>query len=80
MEHLGPRIARLAKIRYGTQRGLAEAVGVSPATVRNWARNYSHPSLHMIVRVADALGLTVDQLLRQDPLRLEIRISSTEEI
>lgn len=45
-----------------TQGQVAEAVGVSSMTVSRWERNANEPGLYQFRRLADALGVEVDEL------------------
>jgi transcriptional regulator with XRE-family HTH domain len=63
-ETLGRRIARLRKAAGLTQRGLAEKAGVSLSTLRNWEQGAREPLASAVVKLADALGVTADEVLR----------------
>lgn len=45
-----------------TQKELADLVGVSVMTILNWEKGHSTPSLIMWKKVAEVLGLEVNQL------------------
>lgn len=45
-----------------SQQELADRVGASVASVGNWENGDCMPSLRTTVRIADALGATLDQL------------------
>jgi transcriptional regulator with XRE-family HTH domain len=45
------------------QEQLAQALGVSRPTVANWERGTKHPGLPLLLRLADVLGVSLDELL-----------------
>ena len=42
---------------------LAEQIGVAQATMSKWVTNSSQPSLEMLVKIANALDVTLDELV-----------------
>lgn len=50
-----------------TYTALAREAGCNSITVRNMERNFSHTTSSLLVRVADALDVTVDQLVADYP-------------
>ena len=44
---------------------LAEKIGKDPATVSKWVTNTTQPSLEAIISIANALGVSVQELVRQ---------------
>ncbi len=47
-----------------TNRWLANELGKDEATVSNWCTNKSQPSLETIIRIAQLLGVELNQLVR----------------
>ena len=47
-----------------TQEQLAELIGVTQGTVAQWENGLTHPSFEKIPKVANALGITVEELLK----------------
>lgn len=45
-----------------TQKELAELVGVTEATVSNWERGITAPSIRLWKKVADVLGILMQEL------------------
>lgn len=45
---------------------LAERIGKDPATVSKWVTNTTQPSLEALIAIANALEVTVQDLVRQD--------------
>ena len=46
-----------------SQSQLAEAAGVSQAWISNFMRGYKTPSVAVMLRIADYLGITLDKLM-----------------
>lgn len=45
---------------------LAERIGKDPATVSKWVTNTTQPSLEALIAIANALEVTVQDLVRQE--------------
>lgn len=45
-----------------TQAALAETIGVDAQSIVNWEKGVYMPSLRTTVKLADALGISIDQL------------------
>lgn len=63
---LGERIATLRKKRGWTQGILAEKVGVHSNHITRWETNRMRPSITTLRRIAEALGVTLDELLDEE--------------
>ncbi|HHX27497.1 MAG TPA: helix-turn-helix transcriptional regulator [Firmicutes bacterium] len=63
MAVIGKRIKRLREQRERKQRDLAKQLGVSQATLSNWERGFSEPPYAMLVKLAEALGVSPADLL-----------------
>ena len=61
---LGAMIASLRKERQMTQLELAEQLGVTDKAVSKWERNLSCPDIAAIPKLADILGVSVEELRR----------------
>lgn len=61
---LGETISQLRRERQLTQAELAEKMGVTDKAVSKWERNLSCPDLSSIPRLAEALGVGVDELIQ----------------
>ena len=59
---IGERIRRVRKNRGWTQAGLAETVGGSTANITNIEKAKTKLSLNMVVRIADVLGVSIDEM------------------
>lgn len=62
-----------------TQKQLAEQLHISDRTVSKWERGAGFPDIALLESVADALGLSVLELLRGEKLRQEEQISPASE-
>ena len=47
-----------------TSKWLAEQLGVNPSTVSKWCTNTSQPPLETLIQIAQHLGVTTQDLLR----------------
>lgn len=61
---LGKMIAALRKEKGMTQSALAEKMGVTDKAVSKWERDLSCPDIMLLPRLAETLGVTVDELLQ----------------
>jgi transcriptional regulator with XRE-family HTH domain len=59
---MGQRIKDLRDRRGMTQEGVARAAGVTLGAVRKWEKGTRAPSFEMAIRLARALGCTLDEL------------------
>ena len=50
-----------------SQPALARAAGIPVGTLRNWEQNVREPRLPAAVKLADALGCTLDELAGRTP-------------
>ncbi|MBR6826307.1 MAG: helix-turn-helix transcriptional regulator [Oscillospiraceae bacterium] len=60
---LSQNICKLRKSRSMTQEQLAEALGVTFASVSKWERDVATPDLHFIAEMADLFRVSVDSLI-----------------
>lgn len=49
-----------------SQEELAEKLFVSRQSVSKWENGQNYPSIEIIIKISDLLGLTIDELLRSD--------------
>src|SRR5258706_12254863 len=61
--HLARNLAALRHVRGQTQDALAKAAGVPRSTIANLESGEGNPSLAVLVKVASALGVPIDELL-----------------
>lgn len=60
---LGQRIAEARKARGLTQEALATELSVSPQAVSKWENDLTCPDISLLPKLAELLGLSVDELL-----------------
>ncbi len=61
---LGEMISSLRKEKNMTQNNLAEKMNVTDKAVSKWERNISCPDVNSIPKLAEVLGVSVDELLK----------------
>lgn len=49
-----------------TNKWLAEQLGKDPATISKWCTNSAQPNLETLIEIAKFLGVTVNDLIRQE--------------
>ena len=75
----GSTIAALRKEKGMTQLELAQSMGVTDKAVSKWERNLSFPDVASLPRLAEQLGVSVDELLeaktsaQEEPVRSKVR-------
>lgn len=68
---LGTMIAELRKEKGLTQLELANMMNVTDKAVSKWERDISCPDISSIPRLAEILGVSVDDLMRSNSHRIE---------
>lgn len=63
---IGSMIARARKEKNLTQEQLAELMGVTRQTVSRWESRAAYPDMEKIVMLSDILGVSCDDLLRDN--------------
>ena len=63
-DSLGKKISTLRKARGMTQLELADKMNVTDKAVSKWERDLSRPDIDSLPKLAEALGLSVDDLMR----------------
>lgn len=63
MKTIGKRIAERRKLKNIKQDELAEKLCVSPQAVSKWENDISCPDISLLPKLAEILGITVDELL-----------------
>jgi transcriptional regulator with XRE-family HTH domain len=76
--HLARNLAALRHVRGQTQDALAKAAGVPRSTIANLESGEGNPSLAVLVKVAGALGVPIDELLGSP--RARVRKWAAEDI
>lgn len=60
---IGNRISQFRKEKGYTQEEMAEKLGVTPQAVSKWENDISYPDILLLPKIAEMLGITVDELL-----------------
>ncbi len=68
---LGQNIARLRAQKGFSQGDLADALEISRQSVSKWETDASIPELDKLLRLAELFGVTLDELVKGEPLREE---------
>ena len=71
-ESRGMMIAEKRKELGMTQRELAEKMGVTDKAVSKWERALSYPDLPSLAKLAETLGMSVDELLQMKSESMQI--------
>jgi transcriptional regulator with XRE-family HTH domain len=66
-ESMGERLQTLRQGAGLSQPALARAAGIPVGTLRNWEQDLRVPRLDVAVKLADALGCTLDELAGRTP-------------
>ena len=64
MQKIGGFLRDLRKQKGLSQEQLATAVGVTQGAVSQWEKGRSKPSVAVLMKLADALGVTIDSILK----------------
>ena len=70
-KNMGEIISVLRKEKGMTQRDLAEKLNVSDKAVSKWERNVACPDIQNIPKLAEILGISVDELVNARPREKE---------
>jgi len=76
---LGERIREARSTAGLSQEQLAESVGVSRQAVTKWEMDQSAPSTRNLLKIAESLAITVDQLTGKEPERTADPVMPDEE-
>ncbi len=66
---IGNRVSQFRKVKGITQEEMAEKLGVTPQAVSKWENDISYPDILLLPKIADMLGVTVDELLSGESKR-----------
>ena len=77
---LNKRIRELRIARGMSQVQFASALGVTKQCVSNWENDNIRPSVEMLIRIADCLGVTTDDLLGHGGRTLNVDGLTEEQI
>ncbi|MFL1781400.1 Helix-turn-helix domain protein [Candidatus Hepatincolaceae symbiont of Richtersius coronifer] len=76
-EDFGQKIAIIAKEKFGSQKKMAEELGIVPSNVSEWVRGKTKPSLDVIATICQKAEISLDWLVlgktfETDSLNLEL--------
>lgn len=71
-ETFGQRFQRLRKEAGLTQEEVAEKVGITPQGVSKWENDLSSPDINILVKLAEILGVSVEELLGEDKEKIQV--------
>lgn len=74
MSDFAERLRLLREARQLTQSRLAELIAVDPRAYNRWERGTIAPHLDTLIRIADVLQVSLDELVGRKPLSTESRI------
>lgn len=77
---LGKRIAALRRQRQLKQENLADLLGISPQAVSKWENDQTCPDIGLLPKLAEILGVSVDELLsgKKENLTPAVQMVETE--
>lgn len=67
--HVGERIKQLREERGMTQQMLADKIGMSKSTIAKYENNQLHPSLDVIVKIAEHFDASLDYITGRSKIR-----------
>lgn len=76
---LGKRIAALRKQKELRQDDIAQLLDVSPQAVSKWENDQTCPDIGLLLKLAQILGVTTDELLSGKQALQEVRVLPPEE-
>ena len=79
MKNFAQRLVKLRKEKGYTQSQLADKIGVSNKSVSRWETDVGYPDIETLIPLADALGVSVDALLRNNAGFRDIQKKDLEE-
>ncbi len=84
MTNFGKNLSTLRKSRNLTQLELGELIGVQPRLIGRWEQGQGKPHFDYVIKLADALEVSFDQLLRGNEdvstLTFEVRNKKLKEL
>lgn len=76
----GTIVAELRKAKGMTQADLAQKMGITDKAVSKWERDLSYPDIASIPRLAEILGVSVDELMSAEKSDSNRKLSDMEDI
>ncbi len=72
------RLRLLRKARHLSQIRLAELLGINPRTYNRWEKGASTPQLDTVIKIADVLQVSMDELVGREAISGEVKISNRQ--
>ena len=72
VRNFGPTVRAVRKAKGMTQRDLAEATGLTPAAICAYEKGERYPNFPAAVKVAEALGLSLDEMVKGEPVEVTV--------
>lgn len=76
--NIGAKLAAARKNNGLTQEKLAEKLGVTPQAISTWERDENLPDLKNLLQLGSVLGITMNELLAEDPGDWKLRITDRQ--
>ncbi len=71
MKNLSEQIKRIRKQRGLSQKELGQRIGVSQQVMTNYERGLREPNLETLLKIAGALDVSVEDLIKDKPIKPE---------
>lgn len=74
VRNFGPTVKAVRKAMGMTQRDLAESTGLTAAAICAYEKGERYPNFPAAVKVADALGLSLDEMVKGEPVDVKVTV------
>lgn len=71
IDRFSKNLERIRKSRHITQKMIADALEINHKSVSKWSRGLTMPTADNLIKVADFLGVSRDELLKPPPVETE---------
>lgn len=78
MAEFAARLKLLREARHLTQARLAELLSIDPRAYNRWERGSSTPQLDTLIKIADILQVTLDELAGRKPPSDDVKLKNYE--
>jgi len=78
MTEFAGRLKLLREARNLTQARLADLLSIDPRAYNRWERGSSTPQLETLIKIADVLQVTLDELVGRKPPSEEVKLKNFE--
>jgi transcriptional regulator with XRE-family HTH domain len=77
---LATNVRRLRRAAELTQAALSDRIGIGQSSISKWEKGQTDPELEMLPRLARALGVTVDELIRGVDVEYDAQLQSRDPV